>query len=182
MNRSYWAYIHGNCNFIDLAQDMSKTATAKMHSPQPTAPESAGAAFSMDWSDRFALGIDLIDQQHQVLFRLIDQLAKAIQDDTSADELKQIFDKLNEYTLTHFAAEESLMARYGYTGDHEHQENHRALAHSLAQLVERAKTGEPLVSLQTMNFLRQWLYGHIDDVDRQFADFLKAKGITSVHD
>jgi len=135
----------------------------------------------MDWSDRYALGIDLIDQQHQVLFRLIDQLAKAIQNETSDAELQSVFNKLNEYTLTHFAAEELLMARHGYQGDKEHQENHRALEHSLGQLMLRAKDGEPLVSLQAMNFLRQWLYHHIDDVDRQFADFLKSKGINSVH-
>lgn len=161
---------------------MTQKAPAKIQTPQTSAPASTDAPFSMDWSDRFVLGIDLIDQQHQVLFRLIDQLAKAIQDEDSPDELQQVFDKLKEYTLTHFAAEEHLMAQHAYRGDREHQENHHALAHSLAQLVERAKTGQPLVSLETMNFLRQWLYHHIDDVDRQFAEFLKAKGITSVHD
>lgn len=155
---------------------MNKTAKAQNPSPP------AGTPFSMDWSDRFALGIDLIDQQHQVLFRLIDQLAKAIQDDNSEAELSSIFSKLHEYTLTHFAAEEHLMARYGYPAEQAHQENHRGLENTLAQLIQRAMGGEALVSLQTMNFLRQWLYHHIDDVDRQFADFLKARGISSVHD
>ena len=151
---------------------MTKKPAAKIHSPQPTAPDLAGAPFSMDWSDRFALGVDIIDQQHQVLFRLIDQLAKAIQNDTSEAELKPIFDKLHEYTLTHFATEEQLMAQHGFPADQDHHANHRALEHSLAQLVSRAEHGEPLVSLQAMNFLRQWLYHHIDDVDRRLAEFL----------
>ena len=136
----------------------------------------------MNWSDRFALGIDLIDQQHQTLFRLIDDLAIAIQHESSDAALQAIFEKLKEYTLTHFAAEEQLMARHGYTADEAHQDKHRALEKSLAQLVVRAGNHEPLVSLQTMNFLQQWLYQHIDDVDRQFAAFLKNKGVTSVLD
>lgn len=159
---------------------MTATAKVMIHSSHSTEPESTGRNFNMDWSDRFALGIDLIDQQHQVLFRLIDQLAKAIQDETSEAELQTIFRKLHDYTLTHFAAEERLMAHYAYPADQNHHESHRALEHSLEQLVERAKTGEPLVSIQTMNFLRLWLYNHIDGTDRQFAEFLKAKGVSTI--
>lgn len=151
-----------------------------IHAPHSTAPESTGRQFNMDWSDRFALGIDLIDQQHQVLFRLIDQLAQAIQDENPEAELQTIFGQLHDYTLTHFATEERLMAQYAYPADHDHQENHRTLEHSLEQLVERAKSGEPLVSIQTMNFLRLWLYNHIDGTDRQFADFLKSRGVTHI--
>ena len=87
-----------------------------------------------------------------------------------------IFDRLHEYTLTHFATEERLMAHYGYPDDQAHQANHRGLEKSLADLVSRAEHGEPLVSLQAMNFLRQWLYEHINGVDRRFADYLKGKG------
>lgn len=154
---------------------MTKKPDANIQSPKSTAPDSAGAPFSMDWSDRFTLGVEQIDQQHQVLFRLIDQLAKAIQTDTSDDELKLVFDRLYEYTKTHFAMEEALMVQHHYPADAEHHKNHRSLEDSLAKLVARAETGEPLASLQTMNFLRQWLYHHIDDIDRQFAEFLIAK-------
>lgn len=152
---------------------MTKTAKAR-HRPLPTSSDDG--SFSMDWSDRFALGVAVMDQQHQVLFRLIDELAQAMLDETPDAALQPIFDRLHEYTLTHFATEEKLMAKYGYPADRDHHANHRALEASLAELVERAAQGEPLVSLQTMNFLRQWLYEHIDGVDRRFADFLKSQG------
>lgn len=159
---------------------MTTTAKAMIPPSRSPAPETADQKFSIDWSDRFALGIDLIDQQHKVLFRLIDQLAQAIQHETSEAELQTIFARLHDYTLTHFATEERLMAQYGYPADGDHQASHRTLEHSLEQLVERAQNGEPLVSIQTMNFLRLWLYNHIDGIDRQFADFLKTKGVTTV--
>lgn len=153
---------------------MTSTANAQTAATRSAAPESADAPFNMDWSDRFAVGIEIIDQQHQVLFRLIDQLAKAIQNDTSESELEIIFSRLHEYTRSHFATEEKLMAEHGYPADQAHHVSHRALEQSLATLIERAGGGEPLVSLQAMNFLRQWLYHHIGDVDRQLAEFLKA--------
>jgi hemerythrin len=159
---------------------MNMNSTAPLHSPETPAPEAAGTPFKMDWSDRFALGIDLMDQQHQVLFRLIDQLAKAIQDGNPDQELKLIFGRLSEYTLTHFAAEEALMAQHGYPADQDHIENHRSLVHALSDLVIKAQEGEPLVPLKAMNFLRQWLYEHIDGTDRQFAAFLTLKGLTRV--
>lgn len=159
---------------------MNSTSTPILQSPQSTAPEAAGDPFNMDWSDRFALGIDLMDQQHQVLFRLIDQLAKAIQEGNPDQELKLIFTQLSDYTLTHFAAEEALMAKHGYPADQDHIENHRTLVYSLSDLVLKAKEGEPLVPLKAMNFLRQWLYQHIDGTDRQFAEFLRSRGLTQV--
>lgn len=151
-----------------------KTPARTKAAKSATAAESVG----MDWSDRYALGIELIDSQHKVLFRLIDQLAKAIQANDSTVGLQEVFDKLKEYTLTHFAAEEHLMEQHGYHASREHHANHLALEQSLAHLAARAEEGEPLLSLQTMNFLRQWLYQHIDHVDREFAVFLKEKGIS----
>lgn len=154
---------------------MAKKAPARSKASKSAA---VGGPVGMDWSDRYALGIELIDSQHKVLFRLIDQLAKAIQANDGTSGLQEVFDKLKEYTLTHFAAEEHLMEQHGYHASREHHANHLALEQSLAHLAARAAEGEPLLSLQTMNFLRQWLYQHIDHVDRAFADFLKDKGVS----
>lgn len=126
----------------------------------------------MDWSDRYAVGVEIIDQQHQKLFRLIDELARGIQSGNSEAALQTVFDELADYTRTHFETENRLMRESGYPDSAKHGALHRELEASLADLVGKARRGEPWVSLETMNFLRQWLYHHIDDTDRQFADFL----------
>ena len=127
------------------------------------------------WSDRYAVGIEIIDQQHQRLFRLIDQLAWGIDAGKSEKVLTSIFDELADYTRSHFATEERLMAESGFPGSAGHGEKHRELESSLADLVAKAQRGEPWVSLEAMNFLRLWLYHHIDDTDRRLADHLIAQ-------
>jgi hemerythrin-like metal-binding protein len=127
------------------------------------------------WSDRYALGVEVIDQQHQRLFRLIDQLAWGIQQGNAEPALQSVFDELSDYTKTHFQTEEQLMAESGFPGGAGHREKHRGLEASLADLVAKASRGEPWVSLETMNFLRQWLYHHIDDTDRQLAVHLNSR-------
>jgi hemerythrin-like metal-binding protein len=143
-----------------------------------TAPETPKQnAFSMDWSDRYAVGVDIIDRQHQKLFRLIDQLARGIQAGNSDATLMTVFDELADYTKTHFETEARLMAGAEYPDSQDHLVRHRELEASLGELVDKAKRGEPWVSLETMNFLRHWLYHHIDDTDRQLAKFLKNREI-----
>ena len=133
--------------------------------------------FAMDWSDRYAVGVEIIDRQHQKLFRLIDQLARGIQAGNSDATLMAVFDELADYTKTHFETEQRLMAAAAYPESPAHVAQHRELEGSLADLVEKARRGEPWVSLETMNFLRHWLYHHIDDTDRQLAAFLKTREI-----
>ena len=132
----------------------------------------------MDWSDRYALGVELIDSQHKTLFRLIDQLAKGIQEGNSEQVLMNILSQLSEYTLTHFDTENRLMIESGYPDAVEHGTRHAELVKSLNALVAQAQRGEPWVSLQTMNFLRQWLYHHIDDTDRHLGVYLKNRSGT----
>jgi hemerythrin-like metal-binding protein len=131
----------------------------------------------MDWSDRYAVGVDIIDRQHQKLFRLIDQLARGIQAGNSDATLMAVFDELADYTKTHFETEARLMAGAEYPDSAAHGAQHRELEASLGELVAKARRGEPWVSLETMNFLRHWLYHHIDDTDRRLARFLKNREI-----
>lgn len=139
-----------------------------------TRPEEA---FVMKWSDRYAVGVEVIDRQHETLFRLIDNLAKGIQSGNPESTLQSVFDELNDYVRVHFETEHRLMAEHDFDDAPMHQAKHRELEQSLNELIERAKAGKPWVSLETMNFLRQWLYHHIDDTDRRFAEHLKSRGV-----
>lgn len=140
-----------------------------------TRPEEA---FSMKWSDRYAVGVEVIDRQHETLFRLIDSLATGIQSGNPESTLQSVFDELHDYARVHFETEHRLMAEHEFAEAPAHKARHRELEQSLNELVERAKAGKPWVSLETMNFLRQWLYHHIDDTDRRFAEHLKSRGMT----
>jgi hemerythrin len=133
--------------------------------------------FEMNWSDRYAVGVEVIDRQHEVLFRLIDTLAKGIQSGNPESTLQAVFDELTEYVRVHFETEHRLMVEYDFPEEPAHEAKHRELQQSLNDLIERTNAGQPWVSLETMNFLRQWLYHHIDDTDRRLAEHLASRGV-----
>ena len=128
----------------------------------------------MKWSDRYALGVDVIDQQHQVLFGLIDQLAQGICSGESEAVLSEVFCALQTYVQVHFLTEQSLMENSFFPGAVAHAAQHHEFERSLSDLVQRSHSGSPWTSIETMNFLRQWLFHHIDDTDRALATHLVA--------
>lgn len=68
----------------------------------------------LEWDVSYETGYELIDRQHRELILLLDELAHL--DSCSFEERKvlSVFDRLTGFTLSHFDAEEDLMARVGY--------------------------------------------------------------------
>ena len=44
-------------------------------------------------------------------------------------------------------------------------------------LSQRFSRGEPVISADTMQFLKDWLYDHIIGSDKKYGSFLNAKGV-----
>lgn len=65
------------------------------------------------WTDDLNTGIDVIDRQHRRIVDYINdlELAKAKQD---REAVGKVLDELVDYTLSHFAFEESLQEEAGY--------------------------------------------------------------------
>ena len=54
-----------------------------------------------EWSDKYKIGIEEIDNQHKTLFSIAFDLNKAMLERRSNDILKELLDKLIDYTQTH---------------------------------------------------------------------------------
>ena len=128
----------------------------------------------IDWDRAMETGDPIVDDQHRGLFRLFNELLLAEQggDDSS---VLQVLERLTEYVIVHFSAEESLMLlhRYPEQASATHVAEHRRLTETTRELVLDYRTGtktsiEPLVS-----FLRRWLADHIEQSDRAFVDYMK---------
>lgn len=69
----------------------------------------------IEWSDRYKVGVERIDHAHQELFTIVNRLVKLLQDgghDKWACE--QTIKYLKQYTVQHFADEESYMVSIDY--------------------------------------------------------------------
>lgn len=138
----------------------------------------------IEWDpDRYSVGVDHIDEQHQQLFDTINSLHAAMSEGEGREELGAIFDQLETYTNTHFGDEETFMEDCGYSEDcsdcfFAHQEAHREFEARVEEIRARYEQGEMTVTMDTLEFLRTWLTRHIAGVemDQDYATYLADEG------
>jgi PAS domain S-box-containing protein len=80
--------------------------------------------------------------------------------------------QLVRYTEHHFATEERLMDEVGATAER-HRGEHRHLLEGLMRFTVKLDTTS--VS-ESSHFLQDWLFRHIDEVDRPFGALLRSRG------
>ncbi len=131
----------------------------------------------MTWNDKLSVGIKQFDEEHQQLVRLVNQLHEAMKTGQGKQSLGSILQSLISYTRNHFAAEERLMQSHGYPDYAEHKKEHNALTLSVLDLQKEFQAGNVLLSQKVMNFLKEWLTGHIQGLDKAYGPFLRGKGV-----
>jgi hemerythrin-like metal-binding protein len=129
------------------------------------------------WDARLETGHAAIDEQHKSLVEILNRLHTAMKQGRGKGELEGILVFLKDYTVTHFAMEENLMAQHGYAGAPQHKAIHADLVRQVEELVVRFQAGTGALTLDVMNFLEDWLVKHIQAEDYAFAQDLRAKGV-----
>ncbi|GEM_PF-123946 len=129
------------------------------------------------WQDKYNVGVDLIDEDHQKLMNLINKLKMAVDYHTGECFEKQAIEELAEWTKTHFAREEMLMQRHGYPGYEAHKKIHDDMLARVAASIEDYDERGHDALLDVAPMARDWLVNHIYNVDQSYARFLKEKGL-----
>ena len=128
------------------------------------------------WNDRFATGIESIDQQHRELFAAVNRLQAALAGENAQVESRKALAFLLQYTVDHFRVEEDHMKRRGYPGFAAHAVEHARLVDQVAVLQDRFDAGHPMAE-EVSAFFADWLKHHIHQVDMAYVGFLKARGL-----
>ncbi len=121
----------------------------------------------IQWSDELATGIGVIDSQHKRIIHYINQLedARALDE---PDLVNEVLINLTDYTLSHFAFEESLMEDAGYVGADIHTKTHDSFRDKIQAYNERHKAGED-VTEELSKLLNVWLIEHIASDDSSYT-------------
>lgn len=134
----------------------------------------------MEWNDRYALGIDLIDHQHQELFRAINRIQNILQEgDLSRNQraCTEAIRFLKNYTWIHFQAEEEYQQAIHYENYEQHKRIHDNFRAIIMEYEEKLDAG-PLTqeSVQVfINMLQSWLVNHILFQDQRITESLKTQ-------
>jgi hemerythrin-like metal-binding protein len=131
----------------------------------------------IEWNPRFSVGVAELDQQHQKLVELTNRLHSSMLAGKSSSVLGPILQQLVAYTRGHFAREEQLMQQAGFPGYEAHKRQHELLTAQVVKFVEEMNAKKLGVSIHVVQFLKEWLLGHIQGADQAYAGHMAAKGI-----
>jgi len=129
----------------------------------------------LDWNPKMELGVEEMDRQHRQLVKILNELHTAMLAGGKHHDLARVMGELVQYTKYHFATEERLMGEMQYPGRLEHAREHRTLTAQAEEYAAEVLKGRATVSLRILQFLKEWLNGHILGSDRQFADYVKGR-------
>ena len=135
------------------------------------------------WDQHFVTGLDDVDEQHQGLVALFNELSRtlfAAETDPDTDyepQLRDVFKRLVACTVHHFTEEEALMVSKGV--ESRHIEAHKSLHRQFVQQVgtmwaTRYSASAPVSGDGITSFLTAWLGLHILGIDQSLARQIKA--------
>lgn len=132
----------------------------------------------LTWKNEYSVNIKEIDDQHKKLITMINQLHDAMKEQKGKDALKPILQELIRYCATHFAAEEKLMMAHAYPDFNEHRDKHQKMTAKVLALQDDVNSGKASITIEVMNFLKEWLDKHILGTDKKYGPYLNSKGVS----
>ena len=129
---------------------------------------------TLSWSDDFAIGIDIIDEQHKRLFDYFDEIELCIKsgDDSSINDICR---GLIDYAVSHNTFEESLMKQAGYPMLDAHHQIHEAFKERAYGYLEKINAGADSMKIarDVRTDIGLWLINHIKREDKHYAPYVK---------
>lgn len=134
----------------------------------------------VEWTDELSVGIEEIDEQHKVLVNLINRLFdETVVHQADPSVMDEILHELIEYTVIHFAVEESLFRIFDYPETELHTRHHDELKAQVLDIQKKVKLREAVVNTELLIFLKKWLENHILHEDKRYGPFLIKQGVKS---
>lgn len=125
----------------------------------------------------YRVNIAALDQQHENLFAMIEELQDALADDRGDLVVDDLLRKLIDHAISHFATEEQLLEKHRFPGLAEHRAEHLELSQKIAALNLEHRAGMQGVPASLLLFLQSWLKVHILETDMQYSEFLNLRGV-----
>ncbi|MCL4538924.1 MAG: bacteriohemerythrin [Bacteroidetes bacterium] len=131
----------------------------------------------IEWNEKLSVNIRAIDDQHKKWINILNELHGAMKAGKGRDAVGNVLDELVEYTKVHFASEEKLMKSNGYPLFAGHKKLHEDMVKEVEILRSRYSSGAAGLTIEVMQFLKNWLSEHIIGTDKNYGPYLNGKGV-----
>lgn len=123
------------------------------------------------FTDKFLTGIELVDEEHKILFDIIRQTNDTINEEfvhDKYDRIMEIIDELKDYTVKHFGDEEEYMESIGYEGLEAQKVAHISFVDKLNSInYDNLDDNQQEYLNDLVEYLLNWLSTHILKMDKR---------------
>jgi len=130
-----------------------------------------------EWDEKLSVDLPIINDQHQQLFRIGNNLFKMIESDDGIEKIDTLMIgicELIDYTLYHFSEEEMIMHNTNYPSLHEHISEHNTFRAYIEDLnLKDIEYHTDATLHEIIKFIATWIYKHISQTDSQCGDYVK---------
>jgi hemerythrin-like metal-binding protein len=128
------------------------------------------------WTQEHAVFQPEFDAEHRELFRLGEELHRAVQAGEDPQATQDTMRLLIAELEAHFAHEERLMRSLRYSGYAWHKKQHDAARRQIQALAAVAGEGDTAAPLDLLRYLSSWFRDHTAVADRMMASALRNAG------
>jgi hemerythrin-like metal-binding protein len=124
------------------------------------------------WHSGLNVNIGLIDEQHKLLVKRLNDLHDAMIAGKDRAILGNLLNQLGVYASMHFAREEDYMERFGYPDIERHRKEHNDFERTIHSFEKDFLDGRKKLSLNIIAYLVKWLANHILNSDKKIGPYL----------
>lgn len=132
----------------------------------------------IEWKSQYSVENQRLDEQHQKLFELVNEILEAMKTEKSRDAvfIASVLKQLYEYTQYHFRSEENLFVGTGYPFVEEHIQAHRDFTGKVKEMVaDQNKIGSSLNAVRIAQTANAWITDHVMRFDKGYALYIKRR-------
>jgi len=132
----------------------------------------------LTWNRVSSVGVRAMDQQHGVLMDTLHDIRQAVLQGAGRERVTRELSRLLEFTRQHFLSEERLLEHMGFPALEHHREAHAKMIEKFERLLENAKHGNGAQMLSAAAAPHEWFVEHVEQLDRNYGEWLNERGIT----
>lgn len=120
------------------------------------------------------LGIDKIDEQHEKLFNLVNDLRYRFHAGPKGEGVSEAIIQLVQFGNEHFTFEEAFLSSINFPHYASHKRTHAGFNRRIKEYLLRLKNNRPVSYFEILAFLQDWIVKHILKDDARYAEFYHA--------
>ena len=126
----------------------------------------------LTWKPEYSLGIGSVDHEHQEMITMINDCHRHIEDNANPETIEQYLGEIYVSIGAHFALEESIMSRAGYSEYEAHKQDHELLLDEIRDLMDNYAEDPVSGRSELQARLSDWFGRHFATFDARLHEQL----------